>query len=220
VIFLYLGANVAYHLVIPQQEMAIPTNSTVVADFARRLLGPVGVMLASGAVMCSVFGALNGNLLCGPRVLYAMGEDGLAPRAVGAIHPLFRTPALAIAVLAGWSIFMLLAVALTTRDESMFDTLTDFAMFGAVIFETMAVTTIFVFRRRWPDAARPYRCVGYPIVPLLYLVLPAFILGSMLASMFLDEKKEPLVGLGFIAVGAVVYYGMGLQRNKKALGDT
>jgi amino acid transporter len=229
VIFLYLGANLAYHLVIPQHEMAELKDTTVVAEFARRLLGPIGTLLASGAVMCSVFGALNGNLLCGPRVLYAMGEDGLAPRAVGAIHQRFRTPALAIAVIAGWSIVLILATAALKQfplpvvdlgdylvdlnpppDKQLFDILTDFAMFGAVIFETMAVSTIFVFRRRLAAVPRPYRCWGYPVVPLLYLVLPAYIL----ASMFLEQTTEAVAGLGFIAVGAVVYYGMGLR------GDT
>ena len=103
VVFLYLGANLAYHLVIPQQEMADLQNTTVVAEFARRLLGPIGTVLASAAVMCSVFGALNGNLLVGPRVLFAMGDDGLAPRGLGAIHPVYRTPLLAIGVMALWS---------------------------------------------------------------------------------------------------------------------
>jgi len=208
VIFLYLGANLAYALVIPQHEMARLTNTTVVADFALRLLGPTGTVLAAGAVMCSVFGALNGNLLVGPRVLYAMGEDGLAPTALGAIHPRYRTPAVAIAVLAAWSITLLLVVALTTRDKTTFDSLTDFALFGAVIFETLAVSTIFVFRRRLPDAPRPYRCLGYPLVPLLYLVLPAYIL----TNTFFQQTTEAVAGLGFIALGAGVYFAMGLQR--------
>ena len=211
VIFLYLGANLAYSLVIPQPLMASLTNTTVVAEFARRLLGPIGTALASGAVMFSVFGALNGNILVGPRVLFAMGEDGLAPKALGAVHPRFHTPAFAIAVLTGWSILLILLVAATTRDKSMFDTLTDFAMFGAVIFDTLAVTTIFVFRRRLPDAPRPYRCWGYPVVPLLYLVLPVYIL----TNMFFGQTTEAVVGLGFIALGAAVYFGMGLNKRMK-----
>src|SRR5262249_36850464 len=92
VMFLYLGANLAYHLVIPLHEMALLKHTTVVAEFARRLLGTIGTVLASGAVMFSTFGALNGNLLVGPRLLYAMGEDGLAPKKLAAIHPVFRTP--------------------------------------------------------------------------------------------------------------------------------
>jgi amino acid transporter len=207
IIFLYLGANLAYHLVIPQHEMARLTETTVATEFCKRLLGPIGSALASAAVMCSVFGALNGNLLVGPRLLYAMGEDRLAPRALGAVHPRYHTPALAIAVMAGWAVLLVVAVALLTEanvlDEkkSHFDILTDFAMFGAVIFETLAVTTIFVFRRKLPSADRPYRCWGYPVVPALYLILPAMVLGNM----FVNQQAEAASGLGFIALGAAVY---------------
>jgi amino acid transporter len=208
IIFLYLSANLAYYLVLPWNEMAAMKNTPVVTAFSLRLLGSVGAVAASAAVMCSVFGALNGNLLVGPRLLYAMGEDGLAPRALGEVHARYRTPALAIWVEAGWACFLVVAVALLTdlgtlsKDKSHFDIMTDFAMFGAVIFETLAVTTIFVFRRRIPDAERPYRCPGYPVVPLLYLILPMLILGNM----FWSQQLEALTGVGFIALGAGVYY--------------
>src|SRR5262249_47935179 len=78
----YLGANLAYHLVIPHDELAGIKGVTTVSYFAQKLLGPIGALFASAAVMISVFGALNGNILVGPRLLYAMGEDGLAPRAL------------------------------------------------------------------------------------------------------------------------------------------
>lgn len=208
VIFLYLGANLAYHLVIPQAEMAaLPESTTVATEFCRRLLGPTGALLASAAVMCSVFGALNGNLLVGPRLLYAMGEDGLAPPALGAVHPRYRTPARAILIMAGWAVILVLAVAIGTQTEilstdlSDFDVLTNYAMFGAVTFETLAVTTIFVFRRRFPDADRSYRCWGYPVVPLLYLVLPALVLGNM----FVKQAFQTVFGAGFVLLGALVY---------------
>jgi amino acid transporter len=161
----------------------------------------------SAAVMCSVFGALNGNLLVGPRLLYAMGEDGLAPRALGAIHPRYRTPAVAIVVEAIWACLLVVAVAALTdvgwldASKSHFDMMTDFAMFGAVIFETLAVTTIFVFRWKLPKAERAYRCWGYPVVPALYLILPALILGNM----FFNQLLEAVTGVLFIWLGAVVY---------------
>jgi amino acid transporter len=222
IIFLYLGANLAYHLVIPQVEMAaVPKDSSVATEFCRRLLGPVGAMAGAAAIMCSVFGAVNGNLLVGPRLLYAMGEDRLAPKALGAIHPTYHTPALAIAVVAGWAVLLVLLVGAVSywglpvldlgewvidlnppADKSPFDILTDYVMFGAVIFETLAVTTIFVFRRTIPDAPRPYRCWGYPFVPALYLVLPAFILGNM----FVNQLMEAAAGTGFIVLGTVVYW--------------
>lgn len=223
IIFLYLGANFAYYLIIPREEMARLTQTTVATDFSLRLLGPIGAAVASAAVMCSVFGALNGNLLVGPRLLYAMGEDGLAPKALGAVHASYRTPALAIIVLATWSSLLIVLGALLTRTEvpvipvagftldlnvpknkALFDILTDFAMFGAVTFETMAVATIFVFRWRYPNAVRPYRCLGYPVVPSLYVL----ILASVLVNMFRSQPTEAFTGVGFIAVGAAVYFAV------------
>src|SRR5438445_5628916 len=137
-----------------------------------------------------------------------MGEDGMAPRALGKIHAAYHTPALAILVFAVWASLLVLGAAALTQlkllpeDKDHFDILTDFAMFGAVIFETMAVTSIFVFRRRYPDAPRPYRCIGYPVVPSLYVPLPALILGNM----FIKQRMEALIGIGFIGLGALVYY--------------
>jgi amino acid transporter len=232
IIFLYLGANLAYYLIIPQHEMAKMKeltqeerqamspeelenhSNTVAIGFSRKLLGPIGAAAAAAAVMCSVFGALNGNLLVGPRLLYAMGEDGLAPRALSEVHARYHTPALAIWVLAGWGATLVVVVAALTDlgwldpGKSHFDRLTDFAMFGAVIFETMAVVSIFVFRWKRPDAERPYRCWGYPVVPALYVILPAFVL----VNMFIKEPVEALSGVGFIVAGVGVYFLLGLQR--------
>ncbi len=224
IVFLYLGTNLAYHLVIPLQEMAgLPGDTTVATHFCLRLLGSAGAVVASAAVMCSVFGALNGNLLVGPRLLYAMGEDGLAPRALSAVHPRFHTPALAILVMSGWAILLVLAAGAVLyfklpvvqlggyaidmnppREKAVFDMLTDFAMFGAVLFETLAVATIFVFRRTIPNAPRPYRCWGYPFVPLAYLVIPAFIF----VNMFINQQVEALGGVAFVGAGVVVYFLM------------
>ncbi len=216
IITVYLGANLAYYLVIPRAEMAELKTTTVATEFSLRLLGPLGAAAASAAVMCSVFGALNGNLLVGPRLLYAMGEDGLAPRALAEVHARYRTPALAIWVLAAWSVLLVVGVAVLTETglldpaKSHFDRLTDFAMFGAVIFETTAVLSIFVFRRRYPDAERPYRCWGYPVVPALYVVLPVFIL----VNMFRSQPAEALAGLGFIGLGATTYFLFRLGRRR------
>jgi amino acid transporter len=220
VIVLYLSANAAYCYVLPWDEIAGMTKSPVATGFAIRLLGSIGGLAISAAIMFSVFGALNGNLLVGPRLLFAMGRDNLAPKSLSAVHPSFHTPALAIVVLAIWACLLVLGGALFTRldypvfnlgfgeidlnkvkNKPLFDILTDFAMFGAVIFETMAVTSIFIFRRRLPDAERPYRCWGYPFVPALYVILPAIILGNF----FFNQQVEAAVGVGFIALGVAVY---------------
>ncbi len=206
IIFLYLGANFAYYLILPGPEMAAVKDTTVATVFSMRLLGPLGAAVASAAVMCSVFGALNGNLLVGPRLLYAMGRDGLVPDALQTIDARSHTPALATWVLAAWSCLLVLGVAALNRSGVLtgepldFDVLTDFAMFGSLTFETLAVVSIFVFRFRLPNAERAYRCPGYPVVPLLYVLLPAFVL----TSMAIEQTLQVAIGLGFIAAGAAV----------------
>jgi amino acid transporter len=213
IIVLYLGANLAYYLVIPQEAMAqmkdtaTSGDTTVAIGFSRALLGSAGVAVAAGAVMCSVFGALNGNLLVGPRVLYAMGEDRLAPRLLSEVHPRYRTPAVAILVMGLWASLLVVGVPLVRdlgglgKERANFDVLTDFVMFGAVIFETLAVSSIFVFRRRLPEADRPYRCWGYPVVPAVYIAIMAMVVVSTLIT----RTFEAVSALGFVAVGALVY---------------
>ena len=232
-IVLYVSANVAYYTALSPADMVNASDGTTVArDFCRRLVGPVGAMAASLAVMVSVFGAVNGNVLVGPRLLYAMGQDALAPRWLARLHPRFATPTAAIAVLAVWSGAMVfgLGVLLQTSEslfyqweltdggwgvkakdgkpvvDSPFDLLTDFVVFGSVAFDTLAVLAVFVLRRKHADrtAALPYRCVGYPWVPAVYVAAMAAVLAGMVLA---DDKRwKVAVGLGFIGVGALVYW--------------
>ncbi len=116
--------------------------------------------------------------------------------------------------MAGWASLMVLIVG-ALKDlgqlkdiKSSFDVLTDFAMFGAVIFETLAVLAIFVLRRKLPLAPRPYRCLGYPVVPALYVILPA----CVLANMFLEHRLEAATGTAFILAGVLTYYAFGLRK--------
>jgi basic amino acid/polyamine antiporter, APA family len=218
-IFVYCSANVAYSLVIPQAEMAGIKDTPVASEFARRLLGSTGGAVISAAIAMSTFGALNGNLLVGPRTLFAMGRDGLAPRRLMAVHPRYHTPVVATAVLAAWSVALVLIVAVLidrgalNPNKSYFDVLTDYAMFGAVTFETMAVASVFMFRWKRPGAERPYRCLGYPFTPAIYVLCFA----GLLASYFVDADKriEAFSGLGFALLGAAVY---GLFLRKSANG--
>jgi basic amino acid/polyamine antiporter, APA family len=219
VVALYLGVNFAYYLTMPAVEMAgLSEDTTVAAESALRWMGPVGKVIVAAAIMLSVFGSLNGNMMVGPRQLFAMGEDGLAPRWLGQVHPRYRTPAASIALLAAWSTLLVLGVAVLTQTsvlasgKSHFDHFTDFAMFGAVLFETLAVVSIFRFRALLPGANRPYRCPGYPITPALYVLLPGFILFYMVQ----DQRNEVFAGLGFIALGTLVFYAFGLQRVRQA----
>lgn len=213
VVFLYVGVNVGYYLTMPGDAMTKTGDTPVAVAVCVQLLGLVGLLVGALAIMGSTFGSLNGNLLVGPRLLYAMGEDGLAPTWLHAVHVKYRTPAVAIAVMAAWTCLLILTVSLllwsgVVAVKKPFDTLTDFAMFGAIIFETLAVLAIFVLRRTHADVERPYRCPGYPFVPALYVALPALVL----VNMFFNQQQEAAAGVAIIAAGVVVYYALGLQR--------
>jgi amino acid transporter len=209
VIVLYLSVNVAYYLVVSHDEMKTLGETTPVATlFGMHLFGSIGLLLASLALMISVFGSLNGNLLVGPRLLYAMGQDGLVPHALSRLHPHFGTPARAIGMMASWAILLVLGAGLLLQmdvmKKALFDVLTDYAMFGAVSFETMAVASIFVCRRQYPvdKVQLPYRCWGYPFLPIFYVLVMA----AVLCNMFVTDLLQSLVAVGFIVVGAIVYF--------------
>src|SRR4029077_9194744 len=121
--------------------------------------------------------------------------------ALGEVHPRYRTPALAILVMGLWSSLLVMLAAVMSRseiplipvgpwslnlnvpkDKSIFDILTDLAMFGAITFETLAVASIFMIRRKFPDVPRPYRCWGYPVVPALYVLVMALVFTNMFMS--------------------------------------
>ncbi len=211
-IALYVGANVAYYLVIPHADIFKLSNTTVATEFSLRLLGSAGGIVTAAAIGISVFGALNGNILVGPRLIYAMGADGLAPRWLNRLHPTYRTPALATLVLCGWSVLLVLIVGAAFQFGAFgaasdpgtkvpFDITTDFAMFGAIALETLAVLSVFVFRYTKPDAPRPYRCLGYPVVPALYGVIMLVVW----LNMFATKKVESWTGIGFMLAGTALY---------------
>jgi amino acid transporter len=230
IIFLYLGANVAYALIMSHDELKAAKDVSVVTRFAEMTLGPIGSATASAALMISVFGAFNGCLMTAPRIVYAMSEDGLAPRPLAAVHPSYHTPARSILLFAVWSALLVVGAAAITKHplpvfqiggidlnlnppagESPFDVLTDFAIFGVVLFETLAVASIFYFRRAMPNVDRPYRCIGYPWVPILYVALMIVVA----VHMFVNHRTESMIGMVFIGIGAAAY-GLVARRRTKA----
>jgi amino acid transporter len=214
VTLLYLGANLGYHLIVPRAEMlAFGKNTTVATLFSRKLLGSAGGAIASAAIMISVFGALNGNILVGPRLLFAMGEDRLAPRWLHSLSR-YQTPAWATVVMCAWACLMVLIVAAAFQlavfgdpakpgSKPPFDVITDFAMFGAVALETLAVMAIMVFRQRYPNAERPYRCLGYPVLPIVYFVIMLLVW----INMFFSSIIEAATGIVVMLAGSAVYFG-------------
>lgn len=217
---LYLSVNLAYYLILNTAEMQAATGPLSVAEVAcGKLLGHAGLAFAAVAIMFSTFGALNGNILVGPRLLFAMGEDRMAPQALSHVHPRYKTPDLAIAVLTLWSCLLVVAASVLIetnvldRGYSPFDRLTDFAMFGSVVFETLGVVAIFVLRWKLPDVPRPYKCPGYPWLPALYVLLPAYVIVNALTSP--KGRFEATVGLVIMLVGVGVFFACGLHRPRQ-----
>ena len=178
---LYVSANVAYHGVVPMGEMAEPENQERVAVLMfDRLLGPKGAMLIALGVMVSTFGAINSNMLLGPRVPFAMGRDDPLLRWLGAVHPRFRTPARAIVLQGLMGVIMLIGSACLVRwvpslqGTSMFAILTGYIIFASSLFYMLTVAAVLVLRRKMPMAERPFRCPTW--IPFLYLAFYSWFL--------------------------------------------
>lgn len=191
VVVVYLFVNAAYLYVMPIGDMAAST--LVAADTATRLFGAVGASLVAGLVLLSTFGAINGTLMSGPRVFYALAEDGLFFRSVGRVHPRFETPHVAIALAA------LLGVAYISVRT--FEQLAEAFVLGIWPFYVLAVGAVFRLRRTRRDADRPYRVPGFPLVPIVFLIASVWLLGDAL----LRDPVPTLIGFGIIAAGIPVY---------------
>jgi APA family basic amino acid/polyamine antiporter len=204
VTLLYVGAVVSYHLVLPMAQ--VQASSAVAADVSEALFGDWGRVIAALAVMCSTFGACNSNLLCGPRIYFAVARDGLLPAALHKIDSNFRTPANAIVLQGAWGIVLTIAAfwwksGPNQDPRAAFDALTDFVIFGGSLFYALAVGAVFVLRAKSPHLERPYRTWGYPITPAIYLAAFA----AALVSLFMEKQQQSLAGCGLIALGAAYF---------------
>jgi APA family basic amino acid/polyamine antiporter len=192
VIAIYMLANWAYFRVLTPGEVA--SHKLVAAEMMQRVQGPAGAAAVSIAAMISIFAALNGSILSGARVPYAAARDGMFFPAAARVHPVFQTPGVSILILTGWSSLLVLS--------GKYDDLYNFVIFGSWILYAMATASVFVLRRKRPDMERPYRTLGYPVVPALFL------LGAALLEVrtFLDKPVQALLGIGLILLGLPLYF--------------
>ncbi|HXK08425.1 MAG TPA: amino acid permease [Vicinamibacteria bacterium] len=200
IVLLYVGANVGYFYAMPVEVMARQTAG-VPQWIMAKVLGVAGSTVIGAAILCSVAGALNGNILAKPRVVYALARDGLTFSFLGRAHPRWATPHHAILIQAAVA---LLLVGLL-RD---FDRLTTYFVVVEWCALLFAVGAVLVLRRRLPDAPRPFRTPGHPWVPLLFLTgtsvgLVAIVRGDLARAV---PDYSPLVGLLIAGAGFPVYY--------------
>ena len=189
---LYLLVNGAYLLAVPIDEM--PGSKLIAADVAEQVVGPAGATLVSAAVCLSTFGTLNGSMMTGPRIFYAMAEDGLFFKRLAQVDPRYGTPAASIVLAVGLG-----AVFVSVRT---FAQLADQFVVGIWPFYALGVLAVFVLRARDPQRERPYRTWGYPVTPGLFMLATLFLLGNYLAT----ETLTFAVNIGIILTGLPVYY--------------
>lgn len=188
---LYLGVNWSYLLFVPVD--ALPTTPLVASHVMHAALGNAGAVFIAWMVACSAFGALNGYILTGGRILYAMAQDHPVFAKLGAVHPSFRTPALAL-----WTNALIAVLLIFTKT---FEQIMTYSTVVISVFFVMAVIGVILLRRDKPRQPRPYKAWGYPLTPILFaLVMSGFIL-----DVCLKEPDETLFGLLLLVVGLPLY---------------
>jgi len=187
---LYLALNAAYLFVLGSDQVA--ASPLVTADTARALLGPRGADLAAAMVVIATLGGINGNILGGARVLYAMADAGMFLRAVGRVHPRFGTPAAALIVQG------LVSIAFVFTGG--FNQLLTNVLFASWLFYALGGLAVFVLRRRH-DLERPYRVWGYPVVPAAFVAFAALLLAATVAS----APGDAALGGGLLLTGVPAY---------------
>jgi APA family basic amino acid/polyamine antiporter len=191
VVVIYLLTNVAYFLVLNAGEVA--GSDRVAAVMMQKVLGTGGGGAVSLAAMLSIFAALNGSILSGSRVPYALARDGYFFRRFASVNAAHGTPGFSILALSAWSCVLVLS--------GRYDQLLTLVIFPSWILYGMTAAAVIVLRRKQPDAVRPYHTLGYPVVPVLFVLVAILLLGFTLKN----SPRESLLGLLLIAAGLPFY---------------
>jgi APA family basic amino acid/polyamine antiporter len=203
---LYLLANVAYLNILPLHGTKTATDvlglgiqyakqDRVGSDAAEMIFGPIGGSVMAAAILISTFGCNNGLILSGSRVYYAMARDGLFFKSAGVLNK-NKVPARALIAQSIWASLLCLS--------GTYGQLLNYVIFAALIFYAATTIGLFILRRKRPDAERPYRAVGYPVLPALYIVLALTVAVVLLISE--TTRAQAISGLVLVALGIPVYF--------------
>ena len=215
VTLLYVAANVSYLNVLPlvgskdgatvlSRGIQYATQDRVGSAAAEMIFGPSAATLMAIAILISTFGCNNGLILAGARVYYAMARDGLFFRRAGTLNR-NHVPAAALVVQSVWTSLLCLT--------GTYSQLLDYVIFAALVFYVLTTAGLFILRRKRPDAPRPYRAIGYPVLPALYIALASAVAVILLVA---DKTRaQALSGLVLVLIGIPVYYF-----SRGALGGT
>lgn len=189
---IYVAVNLGYFYTLSLAEMSGVTR--IAEKAATVLVGPIGAALVAGSVVVSTFGCNVAAIISSSRTAFAMAADGRFFPAAAKVHPVYRTPHVAILITSTWSAFLTLTGG--------YETLFTYVTFASVLFGTLGGAAIFVLRVKKPDVPRPYRALGYPVIPALY------VLGSLalVVNTLLERPGASIAGLGLVALGLPFYF--------------
>ena len=208
IIVLYVIVNVSYYYVMTPTDVAsVDANaSSVAAESIRRVLGPLAVTLMAAVMMLSSWGSLQSSILGTARIPYAMARDGVFFESLARVSKSTRVPVISLIVQGIW------AGVLTLSGS--FDQLTDLAIFAFWLFYGLVAAAVFIFRWREPNAERPYRTWGYPVVPALFVLTTIYLIGTTIYN----YPARSLAGLVIIALGLPVYFYFS-SKNRAGLSE-
>jgi APA family basic amino acid/polyamine antiporter len=192
VIIIYVVTNLAYFLVLG--SVGVAAHDRVAAEAMQRVVGPWGADAVSIAAMISIFAAINGSILTGARVPYALARDGLFFKPFRAVHPEYRTPGFAIIAVCLWACVLVLS--------GRYDQLLTMVIFPSWILYGMATAAVIVLRKKRPDMERPYLTLGYPWIPIAFVAVAVLLLYYTLRN----SPRESLLGLIIILAGIPFYW--------------
>jgi amino acid transporter len=192
IIAIYVSANMAYLYMNPIEKVA--GSRLIAADTMSSIFGQAGAAFISVIVMISTFGSLMGSMLASPRIFFAMADDRLFFRSIAAVHPHFHTPHVAILLAA------LLGIAMVMTQT--FEQLTDTFVLAMWPFYALSVAAIYRLRRSHPHLQRPYKVVGYPFVPAIFIAASAYLVINALIT----DPTWTSVTFGVVLAGLPVYY--------------
>lgn len=195
ILIIYCTTNLAYFHALPITEIAASNASKPVATKAvETFLGPIGAKFVTIAIMVSITGALNGSILTGARVPFAMARDGLFFSSLGSLNQKSHVPVISIVIQA------VIASALAILGT--FDQLTNYVVFASWIFYGLTTAAVFVLRRKMPTAPRPYRTLGYPVMPVVFVCVAIWLIVNTLQT----NPVESAAGIVLIAIGLPLYF--------------
>ncbi len=219
VILLYILANVAYLVTLPLVQIQQAPDDRVATAALNAILGGGGATIMAVAIMISTFGCANGLILAGARVYYAMARDGVFFKATAKLNDK-RVPAMGLVLQGVWTAVLVLPRTRiidpgtgVERYGNLYSDLLDYVVFAVLIFYVLTIAGLFVLRRKRPNAERPYRAFGYPVVPILYIVAATVIM----LALILYKTQTTWPGLVIVLVGVPVYL---LWRGKSEHGPS